>query len=62
MHEGGGGSNGPYADFLPLSSQFQGGGGRGRGGWVCRGVWGRLKGTGAPRPQHIRLKMTPSSR
>ena len=50
---GGGGGNGPYADSVPLSSQFQGGGG---------GVWGRLKGRGPPGPQHIWLKMTPSLR
>ena len=50
----GGRTIGPYADSLPLSSQFQGG-----GGWV----WGGgLKGRGAPGPQHIWLKMTPSSR
>ena len=30
--QGGGRSNGPYADSLPLSSRFQGGGVRGRGG------------------------------
>ena len=57
----GGRSNGPYADSLPLSSQFQGGGGGGGGG-SGGGVWGRLKGRGAPGPQQIRLKMTPSSR
>ena len=50
---GGGRTIGPYADSLPLSSQFQGGAGG--------GVWGRLKGRGAPGPQHIWLKMTPSS-
>ena len=32
----GGHSNGPYADSLPLSSHFQGGG----GGLGRRGVWG----------------------
>ena len=59
LHGGGGGRNiGRYADSLPLSSQFQGGGVWGGGG----GVWGRLKGRGALGPQHIWLKMTPSSR
>ena len=32
MGGGGGRSNGPYADSLPLSDHFQGGGGLGRGG------------------------------
>ena len=59
---GGGRSNGPYADSLPLYSQPEGGAGRGAGGLGLGGVWGRLKGIGAPGPQHIRLKMTPSSR
>ena len=35
---GGGRSNRPYADSLPLSSQFQGGGRRGGGGWVGGGL------------------------
>ena len=48
----GGRTIGPYTDSLPLSNQFQGGGGGGGG-------WGRLKGRGAPGPQHIWLKMTP---
>ena len=57
---GGGRSNGPYADSLPLSRQILGqGGGLGLGGV---GVWGRLKGSEAPGPQHIWLKMTPSLR
>ena len=35
---GGGRTIGPYADSLPLSSQFQGGGGGGGGGgWVWGG-------------------------
>ena len=61
---GGGRTIGPYADCLPLSSQFQGGGVGGGGGGAGSGggVWGRLKGRGAPGPQHIWLKMTPSSR
>ena len=57
---GGGHSNGPYTDSHPLSSQFQGGGRR--GGVGLGGIWGRLKWRGAPGPQHILLKMTPSSR
>ena len=61
-HGGGGRSNRPYADSLPHSSQFQGGGGRGEGGAGSRGVWAWLQGRGAPGPQHIRLKMTPSLR
>ena len=52
----GGHTIGPYADSLPLSNQFQGWGGGGRLGL---GVWGRLKGRGAPGPQHIWFKMTP---
>ena len=55
----GGRSNGPYADSLPLSNQFRGGGG---GGLGLGGGLGRLKGRGPPGPQHIWLKMTPSSR
>ena len=43
-HGGGGGrSNGPYADSLPLSSHFQGGGGGG-GGAVSGGCGGQPKG------------------
>ena len=44
---GGGRSNGPYADSLPLSCHFQGGGG-GQGATV-----GRLERGGGPGPQHI---------
>ena len=39
----GGRSNRPYADFLPLSSHFQGGGGG-------RGVWGQPEGGGGGLP------------
>ena len=56
-HTGGGGGGrtiGPYADSLPLSSQFQG-----RGGGGCLGP---AEEEGGTEPQHIWLKMTPSSR
>ena len=50
-HGGGGGrSNGPYADSLPLSSHFEGGGG---GGWVGGGSGG---GGGLPDPNINGLK------
>ena len=56
---GGGRSNGPYADSLPLSSHFQGGGG---GGLGFGGGASQRGGGGAPTPQHVWLKMTASSR
>ena len=56
---GGGRSNGPYADSLPLSTHFQGGGGAGSEGGLGASLGG---GGGAPGPQHIWLKMTALSR
>ena len=51
-HGGGGRSNGPYADSLPLSDHFQGGGGgagsggglprRGGGGFVPLQIWHKM--------------------
>ena len=60
---GGGGAYHRAIGRLPPTFQpISGRGGGGGGGWVWGGVWGRLKGRGAPGPQHIWLKMTPSSR
>ena len=49
LYSRGGHSNGPYADSLPLSSHFQGGGG-GEGGGLGRGGRGASLGGGGGLP------------
>ena len=62
-HGGGGVETGHTPTPSHFPANFRVGGGGGGGGGLGRGgVWGRLKGREAPGPQHIRLKMTPSSR
>ena len=51
----GGGGGGQQRAIRRLPPTFQPILGRG-------GVWGQLKGRGAPGPQHVWLKMTPLSR